>query len=119
MITNFCKNLGDILTYKDDYQYKLAVGFMIAQEYGFKRIMSSYDFHDWGQGPPGSPPNSFGTGQCGNGWICEHRWSSIMNMAKVFILYLRLEITIIDFLCSLPIGWLATSWRIGKSKKAL
>ena len=73
---------GNILTYKDGYQYKMAVGFMMAQEYGFKRIMSSYDFNDSDQGPPGSPPNSFNSGACGNGWICEHRWSSILNMAK-------------------------------------
>ena len=69
--------------YKDDYKYKLASGFMMAQPYGFKRIMSSYDFYDTDQGPPGSPPNSYNSGSCGNGWICEHRWAPIMNMAKV------------------------------------
>lgn len=75
---------GDqILNYKDDYKYKLASGFMMAQPYGFKRIMSSYDFYDTDQGPPGSPPNSYNSGSCGNGWICEHRWAPIMNMAKV------------------------------------
>merc|ERR1712241_1241082 len=53
---------GNILTYKDDYQYKLAVAFMMAQDYGFKRVMSSYDFYDSDQGPPGSPPNSINQG---------------------------------------------------------
>merc|ERR1712198_414060 len=33
------------------------------------------------QGPPGAGPNSF-PNECGNGWTCEHRWSSIMNMVK-------------------------------------
>merc|ERR1712029_1021696 len=75
-------NGGDVLTYKNDYQYKLAVGFMLAQPYGFKRVMSSYDFYDSDQGPPGSQPNSISQGACGNGWICEHRWSSILNMAQ-------------------------------------
>merc|ERR1719474_1138683 len=72
---------GGVLTYKDGYLYKLAVGFLIAQDYGFKRVMSSYYFDNSDQGPPGSRPNG-GTGDCGNGWVCEHRWSSIMNMAK-------------------------------------
>lgn len=71
---------GDILTYKADYNYKLAVGFMLAQEYGFKRVMSSYYFDNSDQGPPGGQPNP--QGDCGNGWVCEHRWSSIANMVK-------------------------------------
>ena len=56
---------------------------MLAQPYGFKRVMSSYDFSDTDQGPPGSPPNSITNGACGNGWICEHRWSTISNMVQV------------------------------------
>jgi len=73
---------GNILTYKDDYKYKLASGFMLAQPYGFKRVMSSYFFDNSDQGPPGSPPNSINQGSCDNGWVCEHRWSPIMNMVK-------------------------------------
>ena len=57
---------------------------MMAQDYGFKRVMSSYDFYDSDQGPPGSPPNSINQGSCGNGWVCEHRWSTTLNMAKVY-----------------------------------
>jgi len=67
---------GNILTYKDDYQYKLASAFMLAQPYGFKRVMSSYYFDNTDQGPPGNDPG------CGNGWVCEHRWSTTVNMAK-------------------------------------
>merc|ERR1712137_410245 len=48
---------------------------------GFKRIMSSYYFQDTDQGPPGGAPASY-PNICGNGWTCEHRWSSIMNMAQ-------------------------------------
>jgi len=31
------------------------------------------------QGPPWEQPNG-GTGDCGNGWVCEHRWKAIGNM---------------------------------------
>ena len=29
-----------------------------------------------------SPPNSVTDGACGNGWICEHRWSTIADMIQ-------------------------------------
>ena len=50
--------------------------------------MSSYSFGDNSdQGPPHNadystaavPINS--DGSCGGGWVCEHRWPSIANMA--------------------------------------
>ena len=44
---------GGVLTYKEDYNYKLASAFLLAHPYGFKRVMSSYDFNDNDQGPPG------------------------------------------------------------------
>ena len=71
---------GGVLTHKDDYNYKLGVSFMLAQEYGFKRVMSSYYFDNSDQGPPGSQPNP--SGSCDNGWVCEHRWSPIANMVQ-------------------------------------
>merc|ERR1712121_200878 len=62
----------------NDWQYKIGAAFMLAHDYGWKRIMSSYYFDNSDQGPPGA-----GGGQCGNGgWACEHRWSTIMNMVK-------------------------------------
>merc|ERR1711971_1303124 len=67
--------------FHNDWQYKVAVAFMLGHDYGFKRIMSSYYFQDTDQGPPGGAPDSF-PNACGNGWTCEHRWSSIMNMAQ-------------------------------------
>ena len=73
---------GNTLTYKDDYNYKLGVAFLLAQEYGFKRVMSSYYFDNSDQGPPGSQPNPY-PGDCGNGWVCEHRWSTTANMVQV------------------------------------
>lgn len=54
----------------NDWQYKIGAAFMIAHEYGWKRVMSSYYFDNSDQGPPG------------NGWVNEHRWSSIMNMVQ-------------------------------------
>jgi alpha-amylase len=73
---------GAVLTYHEDYKYKIATAFSMAHHYGFKRIMSSYSFDNTDQGPPGSQPND-ASQACGNGWICEHRWSSIMNLAQV------------------------------------
>ncbi|TRY76789.1 hypothetical protein TCAL_12427 [Tigriopus californicus] len=67
---------GNTLTHKDPYKYKLAVSFMLAHDYGFKRVMSSYYFDNSDQGPPDTPPG------CGEGWVCEHRWNSIGNMVE-------------------------------------
>ena len=53
----------------------------MGQDYGFKRVMSSYYFDNHDTGPPGSQPNG-GQGDCGNGWVCEHRWNSIGNMVQ-------------------------------------
>ena len=50
---------GDVLTYKDDYYYKLATAFNLAHHYAFKRVMSSYDFTDTDAGPPGNQPGDF------------------------------------------------------------
>ena len=54
----------------NDWQYKVGSAFMLAHEYGWKRIMSSYYFNDKDQGPPGNAPGCFD----GN-WVCEHRSS--------------------------------------------
>ena len=51
---------GDVLTYKDDYYYKLATAFNLAHHYAFKRVMSSYDFTDPDAGPPPNQPNGGG-----------------------------------------------------------
>ena len=66
----------------------MATAFALSWPYGFTRIMSSYDFgSDTDVGPPSNgdeiadvPINNDGT--CGGGWICEHRWRQIYNMAR-------------------------------------
>merc|ERR1711862_388961 len=65
----------------DDWKYKIGAAFLLAHDYGFKRVMSSYYFDNTDQGPPGAQPAPF-PNACGNGWTCEHRWSSIMNMVQ-------------------------------------
>merc|ERR1711976_44925 len=68
---------GHVVTFKQPWELKLTTVFMMAHDYGEPRVMSSYDFNDGDQGPPQQAPGS----GCGNGWICEHRWSMIANMA--------------------------------------
>ncbi|XP_023318608.1 alpha-amylase 1-like [Trichogramma pretiosum] len=91
-----------ILTHRDARLYKMAVAFMLAYPYGHPRVMSSFAFDDPNQGPPTSDDDS-GEGRgailspepankramevgadinmCGNGWVCEHRWRQIYQMA--------------------------------------
>ena len=58
----------------------MAVIFMLSWPYGVPRVMSSYDFHEDGTGPPSGSPGT--SGLCQNGWICEHRWRQITNMVQ-------------------------------------
>nr|APU94147.1 alpha-amylase [Sinonovacula constricta] len=77
---------GSIMTFKRPREYRMATAYLLANDYGFTRVMSSYDFHSSDQGPPSSGGQNIkdvtinGDGSCGNGWICEHRWPSIGNM---------------------------------------
>ena len=62
---------GNLLTHEDPWNYKIGSSFMLAHDYGFKRVMSSYYFHgDTDAGPPSSSPHS----DCGGAWACEHRY---------------------------------------------
>ena len=36
---------GNLLTHEDPWNYKIGVSFMLAHDYGFKRVMSSFYFH--------------------------------------------------------------------------
>ncbi len=49
---------GEIATYKNSRDYKIAIAFMMAWPYGFAQIISSYDFPlgDGEQGPPSDGP---------------------------------------------------------------
>lgn len=49
---SFMKILGAVLTHKTPRDYKQAVAYTLAQDYGFTRIMSSYSFDTTDQGPP-------------------------------------------------------------------
>ena len=78
---------GTILTHKTPKEYKMATSFMLANDYGFTRVMSSYFFGDDSEmGPPHNADYSAkdvtinSDGSCGNGWVCEHRWPSISSM---------------------------------------
>ena len=77
---------GNQITHKQPRDYKMANAFMLAWNYGFTRVMSSYFFSSTDEGPPHN--GDFSTknvpinpdGSCGNGWACEHRWNPIANM---------------------------------------
>eukprot|EP00418_Pyrodinium_bahamense_P095926 CAMPEP_0179039888 /NCGR_PEP_ID=MMETSP0796-20121207/15367_1 /TAXON_ID=73915 /ORGANISM="Pyrodinium bahamense, Strain pbaha01" /LENGTH=466 /DNA_ID=CAMNT_0020736223 /DNA_START=129 /DNA_END=1529 /DNA_ORIENTATION=- len=76
---------GAQLTYKNWDIYRLASIFMLAHPYGYPRVMSSYFFSSYDQGPPSEPvhgPN--GELRCGLGhpWACEHRAPAIANMVS-------------------------------------
>ncbi|KAK7864526.1 hypothetical protein R5R35_003133 [Gryllus longicercus] len=77
---------GDILTYKRAKLYKMAISFMLAWPYGITRVMSSYYFDNNNAGPPSDGNGNIldvsinSDNTCGNGWVCEHRWSQIYNM---------------------------------------
>ena len=75
----------------NDWQYKVASAFLLAHDYGFKRVMSSYYFDNSDQGPPGAQPGPAGQ-ECGNGWTCEHRFgrfiSLVSNQCEHLIIYL-------------------------------
>lgn len=72
-----------VLTYKDGGLYTLANIFTLAFPYGYPKIMSSYQFDDRDQGPPGSGVHTGNSCQFDGGqWVCEHRWREIANMVE-------------------------------------
>ncbi|XP_014101169.3 alpha-amylase-related protein [Bactrocera oleae] len=80
------REAGNVLTYKNAKQYKMANAFALAYPYGIMRVMSSFDFRDHDQAPPADEneqilsPEFDKDGACTNGWVCEHRWRQIYNM---------------------------------------
>ncbi|XP_026327367.1 alpha-amylase 4N-like isoform X2 [Hyposmocoma kahamanoa] len=78
---------NDVLTYKESKAYKAAQAFNLAHPYGQPRVMSSYFFDNNQQGPPSDSneailsPTINADDTCGNGWVCEHRWRQIYQMA--------------------------------------
>nr|CAH0102955.1 unnamed protein product [Daphnia galeata] len=79
---------GDVLTHENPRDYKQAVAYTLAQDYGFTRIMSSYFFTNTDQGPPNNGGYSTADviinadGSCGGGWVCEHRWNVMKKMVE-------------------------------------
>merc|ERR1711963_430937 len=71
---------GGLLTHDNPFGYKMGVAFMLAHDYGFKRVMSSYYFDDTDQGPPSTHPGKVGCGY--PTWACEHRWATIGPMVQ-------------------------------------
>ena len=68
-----------MVTHKTPKEYTAAISFMLAFDYGFTRVMSSYYFgEDTDQGPPNLGDENFTTaeveinddGSCGGGWVC-------------------------------------------------
>ena len=77
---------GNVVTFKNPYELKLATAFMLTHPYGHvKRVMSSYYFANNDQGPPPNQP-SWDT-ECSNnpdnGWVCEHRWPTILALFQL------------------------------------
>lgn len=87
-------DIGGILThFYDGGLYNLANVFMLAWPYGTPKVMSSYDwdrdvrrdgdkFRDFndGAGPPSGESGKTKDVDCSEGWVCEHRWTSIAGM---------------------------------------
>ncbi|MFL1466827.1 carbohydrate-binding module family 20 domain-containing protein [Marinobacter sp. HN1S83] len=73
---------SNVVTYKDGSVYNLANVFMLAWPYGYPKVMSSYSFSDGDQGPPAQAVYQDGSAQCGDGWVCEHRWDAIAGMVE-------------------------------------
>ncbi len=77
------------INFKSKRRYIMAIAFLLAYPYGTIRIMSSYNFDtDINQGPPMDENEKIlsvtmdDSGNCENGWICEHRWKPIVEMVK-------------------------------------
>ena len=80
---------GTVITFEQPRRYKMAVAFLLANDYGFARVMSSYFFGDNSDiGPPHYadyttktvPVDAADETSCGNDWVCEHRWRPVANM---------------------------------------
>ncbi|MDJ0726681.1 MAG: alpha-amylase family protein [Prochloraceae cyanobacterium] len=76
------------VTYKNGTLYDLINVFMLGWPYGYPKVMSSYEFGRFDQGPPsdglGNTNNIYSNNSdnpnCFNEWKCEHRWRPISNM---------------------------------------
>lgn len=92
---------GKTLVYRDGKKYRMATAWALAHPYGNVRIMSSFDFPKGSNdmGPPHDEqhnimsPTIHENGTCGNGWVCEHRWTTTLNMVNFRIVARRAKIS--------------------------
>ncbi|KAJ6645992.1 Alpha-amylase-related protein [Pseudolycoriella hygida] len=96
----YSDTLNRCLNYKSREKYIMANAFMLAYPYGTIRLMSSYNFsYDIANdGPPMDKDENIlssvdETGNCQNGWICEHRWAPIVELIKFRISVFGTEMT--------------------------
>jgi len=61
----------------DGALHELGNAFLLAHDYGYPCLMSSYAFSDAGQGRPNDVPCSKGSS-----WVCEHRRASMHKMIR-------------------------------------
>lgn len=73
------KKSSALITYKSGEIYTFANIFMLAHDYGFPKVMSSFYFDSDDQGPPSAPAGE-STCMDGRNWVCEHRYGPIANM---------------------------------------
>lgn len=79
---------GGGLTWRDGDRYRLAQLWMLAQPYGYPKIMSSYDFNGRDQSPPTPGDGTTRPVTCPatvtdtevGGWVCEHRDPALLGM---------------------------------------
>lgn len=78
------------LSYREPPVYQSAVAFMLAHDYGIARLMSSFTFRTFAEGPPvvngteqiRSPfaETAADDDTAANVWVAEHRWPIIAQM---------------------------------------
>ncbi|WP_019812175.1 alpha-amylase [Saccharomonospora halophila] len=72
---------GSTLSFRDGARFSLANAFMLAWPVGTPRVMSSYSFTDFDQGPPSDVAGDTLDADCSSAaWQCEHAWQPIRNM---------------------------------------
>lgn len=77
---------GQVLNYKYGKPYRMAVAFELAHPFGNPIVMSDFAWSTDDQGPPSDAdgnilsPTFNKDYTCGNGWVCQHRWSQIYGM---------------------------------------
>jgi len=83
---------GQTLSYKESRYFELATAMMLAEDYGQPMLYSSYAFNSYDAGPY-ETVKGVGQVDCSSvnapkekykadEWICQHRWTSTLNMIR-------------------------------------